>query len=536
MQPPLPLDGAAFGQPGEAVQLLQTHIGWIYLVGAQAFKLKKQVKFDFLDFRTLEQRRWACDREITLNRRLCLDLYLGFQPVREAPDGRRWVDLPPYKEAAGAAPVIDWAVWMKRLPAERMLDRLLEENQVGVAQVEEMAQTLAQFYLRQRGQIPPDGWGGLGGLESVTANVEENLREGLALPAEVLSPAALALIAARARRFLSRKAEVFRQRARDGFVVDGHGDLRSENICLPQNAPPIFFDCIEFNDRFRICDSALDAAFLAMDLDSRGHDALSRAFLARYQAACDPALPPRLMDFYLGYRAFVKGKVAAWIAGDAAVPPEQRATAREQARQLFDLAVRYALKKEPLLLVFCGVSGSGKSTLAAGVARRLRCVHLATDLIRDEVVPRGLPPEVRYAPSNSARVYQLLLERAAALLAQGQTVALDGTFTRIETRAQAVAAARAASAVCLLVWADCPPEQIDAHIRQRQAEQTAFGSEACVEVSRRQRDGFHKPLLEEGLDAICRVETGGSREAAIASVWEQLMRALASVSTLAENQ
>jgi uncharacterized protein len=531
MRAVLPLDGTTFGQPGAAVHLLQTHIGWIYLVADFAFKLKKRVKFDFLDFTTLEQRHWACEREINLNRRLCPELYIGLQPVLELPGGTRRVDLTPLGnsavpdvEARSGAKVIDWAVWMKRLPESRMLDLLLDRNLVSVAQVEQMAAVLGDFYRTHRGLISPNG---LGDFDAVSANVEENLREGKELASDILSQGSLGLIDSRARHFLQRHGEMIRQRAAHGFVVDGHGDLRSENICLPENAAPVFFDCIEFNDRFRICDSALDIAFLAMDLESRGHESLSRAFLDKYRSVCDATLPSRLLDFYLGYRAFVKAKVAAWIARDAAVEASQREKSAHQARDLFDLAVRYALRNEKLLIVFCGVSGSGKSTLCVETARRLRCAHLATDLLRDEIVPHGTAPDARYALAISFRVYRLMLQRAGGLLAQGKTVLLDGTFTSSSTRAMAIETAKACGALCLLVWADCPPQTIEAHIMQRTQDQKLFGSEAGLEVARKQRAGFDKPKQREGFNAILRIDTSYTLDAAKKSVWEELTTALA---------
>jgi aminoglycoside phosphotransferase family enzyme/predicted kinase len=530
---PLPLRAGAFGldAPEEPIELIQTHIGWVYLARSHAFKLKKHVKFDFLDFTTLEQRRWACEREIALNARLCPDLYLGLRAVRRDANGGVRVDpaltLPVDKEEAGtgAGEIVDWAVWMRRLPLERMLDRLLQENKVTATDCEAIADVLAPFYMKQRGAISP---GGLGDFEAVRGNVEENLREGAAVDTSVLAPEALRLIATRAHGYLKRHGDVIRQRAKDGFVVDGHGDLRAENVCLPLpvGAPPLLFDCIEFNDRFRVIDSCLDAAFLAMDLDSRGREDLSAAFLNRYRYACDPNLPPDLLDFYLGYRAFVKGKVAAWIMADKDVPPAQREFSRTQARALFDLAVRYALRRKPVLIVCCGVAGSGKSTLARELAARLKCEHIASDVVRDEVVPRGRPPAERYTQAASMRVYQILYEGAARALSEKRTVILDGTFTRKEVRQRAVTAAKSANAYAIVIHAACTPENIEAHMHQREAARDAFGSEADPAVAREQLAGFETPTVSE-CDALCRIDTNGSLETAREQAWRQVTGSLA---------
>jgi aminoglycoside phosphotransferase family enzyme/predicted kinase len=519
----VPLDPSAFDLDSAEgpVQLLQTHIGQIYLTRSHAFKIKKHVKFDFLDFTTLEQRRWACEREIALNRRLCPNLYRALIPVVKGSDGRMRVVSD--SSAATNGEIIDWCVWMRRLPMDRMLDSLLEKNAVSAPQAEAIAETLAAFYLQQRGTIAP---GGLGDLESVRVNVEENLREGEALDAAVLAPEALKLISTRACRFLQNHAEVLRQRARDGFIVDGHGDLRAENICLPEAEPPLLFDCIEFNDRFRILDSALDVAYLVMDFDSRGREDLSRALLARYMQRCDPTLPPELLNFYLGYRAFIKAKVSAWIMGDPQVGQAQRDSSRAQASGLFDLAVRYAIQNKPILFVICGVAGSGKSTLARKLSARLKCEHAATDFVRDEVLPRGIPPAERYAPAISQRVYQILDERAAKALSERRAIVLDGTFTRRATRARPVEIARQQDATSILIWANCPENRIESHFQSRAQSGDLHGSEAEITVAREQLAGFEFPLAGEGFDAVCEIDTSAPVEAAQQKMWRHVMEAL----------
>ncbi len=542
-EPPLELTASALGLNPDAgsVDLLQTHIGWVYVCGEHAFKLKKHVRFDFLDFSNLAARRWACEREIVLNRRLVPDLYHGLVPVVETSSARR-LDLQrleanvaptdvPSASCTEAPEIVDWAVWMKRLPADRMLDRLLERASVSTAQAEQIADVLASFYIHQRAgrRIAP---GGLGDLDAVTFNVEENLREAERLDRALLPAGALRLIAMRARHFLKKYGGLVQQRARDGFVVDGHGDLRAENICLPQNAPPVLFDCIEFNDRFRVCDSCLDVAFLAMDLESRGREDLSAAFLRRYRERCDPRLPRNLLDFYLGYRAFVKAKVAAWIAADGAVALPQRQESACQSRALFDLGVRYAVRGEPVLLVFCGPAGSGKSTLARELARRLRARHLSTDLLRDEIVPRGLPTEQRYTSENSWKVYTRLFELAATALQEQRTVILDGTFSSASLRKRAAEMAGAAGAQSVLIWADAPLDTAEQHLRERLERGDLHGSEAGLDVSRRQHASFARPSLREtrkergGFGEVCRIDTGQSIERSHEQTWDAVLNAL----------
>jgi aminoglycoside phosphotransferase family enzyme/predicted kinase len=522
---PLPLDPAAFGQTSGQVSLVQTHIGYVYLIGELAFKLKKPVKFDFLDFTTVEKRHWACQREVELNRRLCPDLYLALLPVVER-NRRRQIEF----GANSQDKVIDWAVQMRRMPEERMLDQLLSRGEVSLNDATRIGDTLADFYQRQRAQ-KFDARGN-GSLKVVRFNVEENLGEGKSLDRTVLTEGALKFIAARARYFLDKYGGLIGARERDGFVVDGHGDLRAENINLPENGTPLLFDCIEFNDRFRIVDSALDVAFLAMDFDSRGREDLSVALLARYAERCDPKIHPKLLNFYLGYRAFIKGKVAAWIAADPNVSAQQKTKSVEQSRMLFDLAVRYALRDEPALLVFCGPAGSGKSTLATELARRLKCTHLSTDRVRDELIPRGAPVEQRYAADVSSRVYEVLYERAAQALGRGETVILDGTFTTPERRKNAADVAAQCGAKALLVWADAAAGTIDQHLDERARSGQTHGSEAGAAVSRQQQASFVAPDNAETIahggrfQSVCRIDASAMLAQSCKALWNDVLETL----------
>lgn len=320
---------------GAAVELVQTHISWVFLVNDTVYKFKKPVNFGFLDFSTLEQRRFYCEQEVALNRRLCPDIYLGMVAVCEQNGGLALLPLDQAKD------VVEYGIKMRRMPEERMMPHLIERGELGAAHIDQIVDLLVPFY-RQAAQQTASGesLARFGAAETVTMNVLENFEQtkgfigGGALTKEqfdAISTAACAVLA---------KPERFQKRIQAGAIRECHGDLYSANICLADK--PYIFDCIEFNERFRYSDVACDVAFLAMDLDYHGLDDLSRHFIERFvQVSGDRGLLD-MLNFYKCYRAYVRGKIGLFTANDQSVDEQSRRKCLAGAEQYFRLAMRYA--------------------------------------------------------------------------------------------------------------------------------------------------------------------------------------------------
>jgi aminoglycoside phosphotransferase family enzyme len=310
----------------QAAAMVQTHISWVVLAGPFAYKLKKPVALGFLDFSTLEKRHDVCRREVELNRRLCPWVYLGVLPIYAEKDS-----------ASGGRTVVDYAVQMRRLPDDRMLDVLLERDQVTAAEIEAIADLLAGFHATA---ATGPGIDEHGATAAVRANVAENTRQTRPFIGRTLDARAWELVSGACARFLERRTTLFERRMAEGRIRDGHGDLHASNVCLTE--PIAIFDCIEFNDRFRYGDVAAEVAFLTMDLELNGRPDLASAFVDRYVSASGDDGLRDVLDFYLCYRAYVRGKVESLSLDEPGFSAEAYESATLRARRYFALAERYA--------------------------------------------------------------------------------------------------------------------------------------------------------------------------------------------------
>jgi len=323
------LQADRYDHPAPDIRLVQTHISYVILAGRFVYKFKKPVNFGFLDFSDLDKRHHCCQQELLLNRRLCPDIYLGLVEVTAEPDGR-W-------QLNGKGEVVEYGVKMVRMPEERMMAHLIRSGELGVSHIDALVEVLADFYQRADGS---DEIKRFGTAAAVGVNVLENFDQTRGFIGQgALRQNQFDQISSYARKVLARE-ELFQQRIDGGFIRDCHGDLYSANICLDEKVH--IYDCIEFNQRFRYCDVASDVAFLAMDLDFYGLDALAHRFIEGFiRKTADPELM-RMLNFYKCYRAYVRGKISLFTASDPAVDPAVKAACLENGAKYFILAQRYA--------------------------------------------------------------------------------------------------------------------------------------------------------------------------------------------------
>jgi len=439
---------AALADPGfyphrpPTVEHVQTHISHVFLAGAFVYKLKKAVRLSFADFGTLELRRTFCDEEVRLNRRLAPEVYLGVARVTRSRDGVLELD--------GAGETIDYVVWMRRLPAERVLAALLDADAVRPDMLEQLAVLLARFHAAAP---TGDAIATHAAPAAIGATWEQTLALAAPLVGTVVAPEVHALLTSLGPGFLARHETLFRERQRGGHIREGHGDLHAEHVYFvdaPVAAPGLtplppgvhVVDCVEFSLPLRCTDVASEIAFTVMDLERRGRPDLAHDFVARYVAVTHDASLEALLPFYACYRACVRGAVEGMKSAEPEVPIAEREAARERARGYLALALRYAWRTEGPALVACaGLSGTGKSALANALTEATGYVHLSSDALRRQRSPAGTPTtapygEALYTPEARAAVYHALCDEAARALRSGRGVIADATFLRRVDRAR----------------------------------------------------------------------------------------------------
>jgi len=321
------LDPKAYPDHPQKVELSQTQMSYVFLADDYVYKIKKPVNFGFLDYTTLENRRFYCQKEIELNRRLCPDTYLDVVPVT-SDNGHICI--------GGNGEIEEYAVKMRRLPQEAMMDALLANNRLTPEMVASVAATLAEFHKKAETGATVNTFGG---IDTVTQNAAENFTQTEKYIGNIISGDTFKRIKAYTESFIKANAPLFSKRVSNGRIRDCHGDLHAAHICF-QNGICIY-DCIEFNDRFRYCDVASEVAFLAMDLDRYGRADLSSDFVAAYVEKSGDDELKQLLDFYKCYRAYVRGKVACFHYDDPYISAGEREKVLTTARSYFELAESY---------------------------------------------------------------------------------------------------------------------------------------------------------------------------------------------------
>jgi aminoglycoside phosphotransferase family enzyme/predicted kinase len=505
----------AFGAPrGEPVDFHMTHASWVFLTARDVWKVKRPVDLGFLDFRTIEARRRCCEDEVRLNRRLASDVYLGVETVRRGAAGHTLV---------GDGQIVDWAVHMRRLPEEASAAAMLARGALDASALELVATRLAAFLDEAR--VTPE----FGSHALLTANVEENFAQVAPFVGDLVDGAVFEQVRAFQLEALTRRQQRFALRIGENRIREGHGDLRLEHIYLPPRSddagrrlPPIptIIDCIEFNERFRCGDGASEVAFLAMELEAERRPDLAAGFIARYAETSGDFGLYGVLDFYLSYRAWVRGKVAALVAGDPAAPAEARRLARAEAGRRFGLARAFAGTPvdRPFLIAVGGMIGTGKSTLAAALGRVLAVPVLASDRVRKQAA--GLAPTARggedlYERARREQTYTIIVEKAGQVLETGRGVIVDATFSRRRWRELVAKAARAHDATFAFIEARCPEELL----RQRLAARRDTASESDADdrllaAFRRQ----YEPVGSAEPEPAFAADTSGSAEAAQSAV------------------
>lgn len=407
-------------------EIIETHISKVFLGNRLVMKLKKPVRFDFLDYSSPEMRKHACNQEVVLNRRMASGVYNRVLPITKQLNGEY--------SLGGVGEPVEWVVEMRRLPADRMLDHLVTTGDVKRGEILSLADLFANFSNSSPTLVKSlSSW-----LKDTAQHIQGNFTE-LAKPNHGLDQSQLQRIHSRQLQFLNFESTLFAARWAAKRIIDGHGDLRPEHICLEQ--PPVVFDCIDFNDDFRQLDIADELSFLAMECKVMQAPWIGESILERYQDIAQDRIPHRLIHFYQSYRACVRAKV---IALSPSQSPTAEATFRRRilVQSYLDIAdCEFGSSSTPLVFLVRGRVGTGKSTIARSLAQALGLPLLQTDSLRNQVLGASVSGDSyakgRYNPESRDAVYFQLLANAEKYLDQNISVVLDGCFLSLDHQRQA---------------------------------------------------------------------------------------------------
>jgi len=506
-------DPAFYPHPVEGLRVIETHISWVILTGRYAYKMKKPVNFGFLDFTTLEARKHFCEQELRLNQRMAPELYLEVLPVTGT-------EQAPVLGGEGAP--LEYLVKMQEFPQSQLLAEVQARGELTKAHIDALALQIGGFHLKTPPVAPEHP---LNSAQAIVAPMYQNFEQIRPLLQDSADLLQLDALEAWTHSSIERLGPLLAQRCQKGYVRECHGDLHLGNATLLEGRV-VLFDCIEFNEPFRLIDIASDAAFLAMDLEDRGLLAEARRFVNGWleQTGDYDCLP--LLNLYKAYRALVRAKVSLFRLHQG-IDAVERDSILNQYRNYARLAESYSAIPSRFLAITMGVSAVGKSSVSLRLVEDLGAIRLRSDVERKrlfgasegaaQVLASGI-----YSAEASEATYQHLHQLAAQALSAGCSVVLDATYLK---QAQRQAAAQVAESQGVpLVILDC--QAPDALIAEWLAERQAQGddpSEATLDVVRAQH-ASREPLSAEEQGHSLRIETQHS--ASFDAVIEAIRRGL----------
>jgi aminoglycoside phosphotransferase family enzyme/predicted kinase len=491
-------DPARFGPPNGHVTVLETHISYVLLTGSEAYKIKKAVRLGFLDFTTLERRKFYCEEELRLNRRLAPALYLDAVPITGTSAD---------PQIRGAGPVVEYAVRMKEFARDALASDFLARGALTGAHIDLLAGKVADFHaVAARADAGTTFGSGAEALDFALANFTE-IR---ALKKDGDDAPRMRAVAAWTRAEHTRRRQAFDSRKRDGFVRECHGDLHLSNIAIIDGAVTIF-DCIEFNERMRWIDVMSEVAFTTMDLDRRGRSDFARRFLNRYLEETGDYDGIAVLPFYLVYRAMVRAKVAS--IGAAGIAEERaRAAFLREYKDYLHLAEAYTASRQAAIVVTHGFAGCGKTTVTQSLLERMDAVRVRSDVERKRLA--NLRADARsqsgiasnlYARDMTRRTYEELSRLARHIVESGYVALIDAAFLQLRQREIFRSLAAELDVPFVIVDVAAAESTLRERVRRR-ALMGRDASEADIAVLEHQIL-THEPFADHELADVIRVDT-----------------------------
>lgn len=479
----------------EHIELVETHISWVFLTGRFAYKIKKPVDFGFLNFTSLEQRKYYCQQELLLNRRFAPDIYLDVLPVTESEN---------HLSLAGQGEIIDYAIKMLQFDHNCLLDKLLENHQIELSHIDDLSDVVADFHDKIK---VADAQVNFGSTVEVIKPVEENF----SILSNILSDSRdQQILKSLYRQMLSIYESIRPQlaaRKKQGHIRECHGDLHLGNITLRDNKI-LLFDGIEFNESFRWIDTMSDCAFLIMDLQDHEQAVFANHFLNRYLLKSGDYSGLPVLKFYQFYRATVRAKVAALRLQQQKAESTAYNNTLSNLRNYLELAATYVRasmqKSRKFLAISFGLSGSGKSWLSSQLADQLGAIQLRSDVERKRLFS-GTAAEL-YSDSSTQQTYTHLMALVELVLNAAYPVIVDATFLHKKWRRNFRAIAEKHQIPFHILACTADQNTLKQRLKSRQQEKSNI-SDADISIMELQRKNMDSLDREEKKHEIS-VDTG----------------------------
>ena len=490
---------ALYDHAAGTFQLIETHISWIILTGPYAYKIKKPVNFGFLDFSTLEKRRYFCQQELRLNRRLAPQLYQNVIPITGTAQS---------PQLNGSGTPIEYAVKMTQFPQQAQLDRVLNQSELHPSHIDQLAKTIAEFHAQADASSADTAFGSPSVVHHFMA---ENFDQIQPLLTQLDDLRQLQRLQTWSNHQFTLLTPMIEQRKRDGFVRECHGDMHLANMALLKDNV-VIFDCIEFNDSLRWIDSISEVAFTAMDLDDRQRPDLAARLLNGYMQHSGDYHGVALLRFYQVYRAMVRAKVACLRLHQADLSDAEKHTIETQYRGYATLAEHYTRATAPVMCLTHGVSGSGKTSISQPLLEHFGMIRIRSDVERKRLF--GLRPDEHstsatgqgiYTPQASRATYDRLSLLARTIIEAGFSTIVDATCLKRDERKRFRTLSKSLGVPFVI---------LDFHVDEALARQWIIeradagddASEATVDVLQRQL-ASREPLNSDEYDHVIHIDS-----------------------------
>lgn len=459
-----------YDHPVDQVELIQTHISWVFLTGEFAYKVKKPVNFGFLDFTSLAKRKFYCEEELRLNRRLAPQIYLGVIPITEQQN---------ILQLNAVGHVVDYCVKMLQFSQACLIKTLLSKQELTLGHMKQLADAVAEFH----STIPHASSSQIfGSADEVIKPIRQNFATLRPIVTDRHDIDLLDTIEQQSLDNHSKLEPVFAQRKTGGYIRECHGDLHLGNIALVDEEI-LIFDCIEFNENFRWIDTMSEIAFLVMDLQDQQQYAFASHLLNRYLEKTGDFDGLAIIKFYMSYRAMVRAKVCGLQLQQLDKTSENWHKNLQAMRTYIQLAISYNKQETPFIVITHGISGSGKSWTSSRIADRTSAIHIRSDVERKRLYKNK--PEQMYESDATIKTYKHLLALTKKIIKCNYPVIIDATFLKRQQRKMFEQLASEKHIPYHIILCEADDETIRQRLKRRSREIDNV-SDATIEVMQQQ--------------------------------------------------